>query len=150
MHAGKLTLLSNFQTEDFAKVERQCLAILEKNPRDYLTLLLIAEAIWRAGDYDRAVPYALRALELDPGSFRALCIVARSYAEKGNHDKAREFANRILATRPTRSPHHAIRAVLLPLAWLPRIRRIRQNSADQLQYFDDFETWVAEYVRSSS
>jgi tetratricopeptide (TPR) repeat protein len=131
-------------------VERQCLAILEKNPRDYFALVLIAEAIWRAGDYERAVPYAHRALELVPDSFRALCIVARSCAEEGNHEKACEFANRILATRATRSPHHVIRAVLFPLAWIPRIRRIRQNSADQLQYFDDWKKWATEYVCSSS
>ena len=136
---------------EIAKIESICQQALARDPCDCFALAVLADAYWRNGMYEKALPLGLRTLEITPHDFCALRVVVHAYRDQGDDEAAYPFAKRLCTATPQMlEPHEEVSSLLKPFSWIPKIRRLRQNAIKEQEVEEnsrsEWTQWARDYV----
>lgn len=124
-------------------VETICNDALAIDECDFFALATLADTYWRNERQADALPVAMKVLETHPNDFYALRIVAAVRAERGEHDEAYLYAKRLITAEPPSFPAKTISRFLAPLAWLPKVRRLKARaSRDETEAMSSHSEWM--------
>jgi tetratricopeptide (TPR) repeat protein len=86
----------SLQTGNAEQAKSYWMKAVESNPRHFLALLSLADALLREKRATEALPYVTRAVEAEPSSWRAHAILANTYLLLGSNDEAVKQAERAM------------------------------------------------------